>query len=120
MASKETQIVNNVMVRACSLGARVFRNVRGMFRTENGALIKAGLMCNGSSDLIGWHTVTITPDMVGERVAVFTALEVKTPTGKARPEQMVFIDNVRAAGGIAGIVRSADDAESVIKQWLKK
>lgn len=120
MASAETQVVNDVMVRVCSMGARVFKNVRGMFLTRNGAPVKAGLLCNGSSDLIGWHTVTITADMVGRDVAVFMALEAKTEKGRVRPEQVVFIDNVLSAGGIAGVVRCAEDVESVINQWFKK
>lgn len=71
--------------------------------------IKYGLV-EGGSDLIGWRTVTITPDMIGRRVSIFLALEVKTPTGKPTPEQENFIQAVRRAGGLAGVVRSADDA----------
>ena len=41
--------------------------------------IKYGL-CNGSSDLIGWTPITITPDMIGKKIAVFTAIEVKKKT----------------------------------------
>jgi hypothetical protein len=44
-------------------------------------------LCKGSADLIGYRTITITPDMVGQQVAVFTSIEVKTPTGRIRPEQ---------------------------------
>ena len=64
----------------------------------------------GSSDLIGWRTVTITPEMVGQQVAVFTSIEVKTPTGRLRPEQKLWLDAVQAAGGIAGVARSVEDA----------
>jgi hypothetical protein len=64
----------------------------------------------GSSDLIGWRTVTITPDMVGQRIAVFTSIEVKTPTGRVKPEQQQWLDAVQAAGGIAGVARSVEDA----------
>lgn len=66
----------------------------------------------GSADLIGYRTVTITPDMVGQRVAVFTALEVKAPGGTHRvtQEQRHFLDVVKAAGGIAGIARSPEQA----------
>ena len=64
----------------------------------------------GSSDLIGWRTVTITPEMVGQQVAVFTSIEVKTPTGRLRPEQKLWLSAVQAAGGIAGVARSVEDA----------
>jgi hypothetical protein len=69
----------------------------------------------GAADLIGWTPVTITPDMVGCRVAVFTALEVKeTAGGRKRDDQKNFIDQVRLAGGIASFVSSDDEAEHVV------
>ncbi|HUQ93849.1 MAG TPA: VRR-NUC domain-containing protein [Bryobacteraceae bacterium] len=60
----------------------------------------AGL-CTGSSDLIGWTPVTVTPEMVGRKVAVFTAVEVKGEKGKIRPEQARFNAAVNEAGGVA-------------------
>jgi hypothetical protein len=62
-------------------------------------------LCKGSSDLIGWTEVEITPQMVGTKVAVFTAVEVKTKTGRVSDEQKRFIKNVNDAGGIAKIER---------------
>jgi hypothetical protein len=67
-------------------------------------IIEFGL-CKGSSDLIGWTEITITADMVGTKVAVFTAVEVKTKTGRVSDEQKRFIKNVNDAGGIAKIER---------------
>ena len=67
-------------------------------------------LCKGSADLIGWKQVTVTPEMVGQQVAVFTSIEVKTPTGRIRPEQQQWLDTVQAAGGIAGVARSVEDA----------
>jgi hypothetical protein len=61
-------------------------------------------------NLIGYRTITITPDMVGQQVAVFTSIEVKTPTGRIRPEQQAWLETVQAAGGIAGVARSVEDA----------
>lgn len=72
----------------------------------------------GFSDLFGLVSVEITPDMVGKRVAVFTALEVKTASGRASDKQLAFIDAVNNNGGRAGVVRSADDAMRVIKGEL--
>ena len=76
-------------------------------------MVQFGL-ARGSADLIGWRTITITPDMVGRQVAVFTSIEVKTPTGRIRPEQQAWIGCVQAAGGIAGIARSIADATQII------
>jgi hypothetical protein len=71
---------------------------------QNARPLNAGL-CVGSSDLIGWKTVTITPDMVGQQVAVFVAAEVKTAAGRLTGEQTNFLNKVRAAGGLAVVVR---------------
>jgi hypothetical protein len=67
-------------------------------------------LARGSADLIGWTIRTVTPDMVGQQVAVFTSIEVKTPTGRVKPEQQQWLDAVQAAGGIAGVARSVEDA----------
>ena len=67
-------------------------------------------LCKGSADLIGYRTITITPEMLGQQVEVFTSIEVKTPTGRVRPEQQAWLETVQAAGGIAGVARSVEDA----------
>jgi hypothetical protein len=36
-------------------------------------------------------------------------VEVKGPTGKLRPEQAVFLDRIRGAGGVAFIARDCRD-----------
>jgi len=81
---------------------------------RNGRPLHAGL-CTGSSDLIGLHRIVVTPDMVGRPVALFTAIEVKGPRGRASPEQLAFVDTVRRMGGIADITRSVDHAQSILK-----
>ena len=68
----------------------------------------------GSSDLIGWTETTITPDMVGKKVAVFTSLEVKRPKKRPTKEQEDWLWAVRKAGGIAHRVDNAEQAIDVI------
>ena len=68
-------------------------------------------LCKGSADLIGWTSRTITEEMVGQQVAIFTSIEVKTPTGRIRPEQKTWLDAVLKAGGIAAVARSVADCE---------
>jgi hypothetical protein len=105
----EQQIQQHIRI-ACSTGdTRLFRNNTGTLRDQHGRPVSFGL-CKGSADLIGYRTITITPDMVGQQVAVFTSIEVKTPTGRIRPEQQAWLETVQAAGGIAGVARSVEDA----------
>ncbi len=85
---------------------------------KNPKRIKYGLTA-GSSDLIGWQSLKITPDMVGKKVAVFLAIEVKRPgritsNKKTLDKQRNFINQVNASGGIAGIVRDVRDAEVLV------
>jgi len=75
--------------------------------------IKFGLRV-GSGDLIGWHSVTVTPDMVGQKIAVFTSIETKTPIGLADPDQQNWAEQIRIFGGIAGIARSVDESLALI------
>ena len=93
---------------------RLFRNQVGSLPDpRTGRLVTFGL-ARGSADLIGWRTITVTPDMVGTKLAVFTSIEVKTPTGRIRPEQQAWLTTVQNAGGIAGVARSVTDAQHLL------
>jgi hypothetical protein len=122
MAGAESNISNRILKAASRAGARLFRQNVGQAWTgdavklPNGDLllrnprpVRMGL-CTGSSDLIGWKPVTVTPEMVGQVIAAFTAVVVKSKSGRLRPEQQHFIDVVREAGGIAGVARHEDEA----------
>jgi hypothetical protein len=72
----------------------------------------------GACDLPGWTTVTITPEMVGRQVAVFTSIETKrTKGGKASEEQINWCQQVDKAGGIAGIANSPEAALAIVDEW---
>lgn len=106
----ESGIMKRVRLRLSELGIVAMRNNRGMFRTmDGGRIVQAGLDVKGSSDLIGYRSIEITPDMVGRRIAQFVAVEVKTPTGRIHKEQRYFIEAVEHAGGYALVARSPDD-----------
>ena len=87
---------------------RIFRNHTGSVQDRHGRWHTFGL-AKGSADLIGWQSIEITADMVGQRIAQFLSVEVKTPTGRVRPEQEAWARTVNAHGGRAVVVRSADD-----------
>lgn len=81
--------------------------------------LHAGLM-KGSGDGIGWSTITITPDMVGRQMAVFTSAETKSSTGRVRPEQQTWHDNVKQAGGISAIVRDPNDLRYAVESFVSQ
>lgn len=111
MANAETTLQQQIRLAVgFRSDLRLFRNQVGSLPDpRTGRLVTFGL-ARGSADLIGWRTVMVTPEMVGQRLAVFTSIEVKTPTGKLRPEQQAWLGVVRSAGGVAGVVRSVEDA----------
>lgn len=76
--------------------------------------LHAGLV-KGGLDLIGWREVIITPEMIGQKIAQFVAQDPKYGTGRASPQQLIFIRNVRDAGGIAGTVKSEEEAIAMLK-----
>jgi hypothetical protein len=81
---------------------------------RSGRPLHAGL-CQGSSDLIGYRSLLVGPEHVGQRLALFAAVEVKSATGRASAEQRAFLDHVAAAGGRAGIARSVEDAQAIME-----
>jgi hypothetical protein len=117
MANPETDLQQRIRL---ALGtrpdARLFRNQVGSLPDpRTGRLVTFGL-ARGSADLIGWRTVTITPEMVGQQLAVFTSIEIKTPTGRITPQQRNWLNAVRTAGGIAGVARTVPDALRIVTE----
>ena len=100
---------------ACGHGpVRLWRNNSGALVDQQGRLVRFGL-CKGSSDLIGLRSLVITPDLVGERLAQFVALEIKGARGVVSPEQRAFLDLVEQLGGLAAICRSVEAAEQTLQ-----
>lgn len=129
----ETDLMRALQKQATKLGARLFRQNAGMgwigaavkfsdrrnFTAEPGDVLirnarpfHAGVQ--GMSDLGGWVPVEITADMVGQRIAVYAAVEVKTKRGRATEQQRAFIDAVRGSGGYAGVARDNDDLTDIL------
>lgn len=106
-APLEADLYGPIMRAVSEAGARIFRNHVGVsqHRDADGddRTVRHGLP-KGSSDLIGW-----TAD------GKFLAIEVKRPGWKPSPKwlqspQAAFIRAVRAAGGVAFVARSTDEA----------
>ena len=91
----------------------MFRNNCGKLMDRNGRLVQFGVGNPGGSDLIGWTPVTITEEMVGQTLAVFTAIECKSAIGQPTDAQVSFLEAVRRQGGRAGIARSGAEAVAI-------
>lgn len=75
-----------------------FDPAKGVYRTQGGAFSE-----KGSSDILGIYR------------GRFLALEVKSRRGTLRPEQKLFLDEMRRLGAIAGVVRSLQDAIDLLQ-----
>jgi hypothetical protein len=112
-SSSEHEIQQRIRL-ACGRGAvRLWRNNTGALVDQQGRFVRFGL-CKGSSDLIGLRSVVVTPEMVGQRIAQFVALEIKAPQGVVSPEQQAFLRLVQQLGGIAAVCRSIQQAQTVL------
>lgn len=124
----ESEVQQKVQIEAAYYGCQLMRNNSGAFIDKDGRQIRFGLGNTSkqhnerikTSDLIGFTTVTITPEMVGMKLAVFTAVECKE--GKWKPgsnprerAQSAFIEWVKKSGGIAGFAASVNDFVSIMK-----
>jgi hypothetical protein len=115
VGKRETDISNTIRVALSGMGCRVFRNHRGKHLTLDGKRVVTTGLFPGASDLIGWTTIVVTPEMVGKQVAVFTSIEVKSGRDGATDEQDQWLQAVRGSGGIGACVREPSEAEQAIR-----
>jgi len=124
---RESSVAQRILLLSSTVGGWMGRNNSGGYYDPSGRFVRYGLGNftdedeMASSDYIGWTPVFITPDMVGQVLPVFTAIETK-PTGwkfrksdKRACNQLAFIDMVKAAGGKAGFATCETDYEEIIK-----
>ncbi len=106
-----------VRLAAPKHNARLFRNQVGHYLLADGRRLTSGLGV-GSPDLIGWQSVTITPEMVGNQVAMFVGLELKTGNKKPTAKQEAWLKAIHGAGGLARVIRSEQEAEELLALHL--
>jgi hypothetical protein len=127
-------LAGTVMFRANS-GKAWMSNLgpRGVHRVDGGTMmiqaarpIALGLaMVNGDTvpgltDLVGYTKVTITPDMVGRVMPVFTVIDAKESGGGTKlKHQKEFIARVQADGGIGGFASSLQQATEIVDAWKR-
>lgn len=136
--STETNLVREIMLRLCKIpGVRLFRNNTGTGWQGNGSftaphrmtvnvekgdvVLKQGRiihfgLCKGSSDLIGFKSITVTPEMVGKTISVFMGVEVKTASGRLTAEQIAFAETINRFGGIGIVARNEDEAAELLNK----
>lgn len=103
MMMSEKEIQNNIRLGVNDIAVTFRANV-GQLYTEDGRVITTGLP-KGFPDLFGYRK--------SDGRIIF--LEVKTRNGRLRPEQQRFLEQVQKDGCIAGVVRSVDEARSLIQ-----
>lgn len=92
------------------------RNHGGLVVLARARPVKMGLT-PGSADLIGWRSITITPDMVGKKLAVFTSVEMKAKGGRTADNQANWAQAIAKAGGIAIIGYSPEAISQSLLKW---
>lgn len=109
MQNPETKIQNRIMMDMSEKGYLVWRNQVGLFKTLDGRTVNIGI--KGSSDLMAVKPTVITPEMVGQTLAVFVAVEVKTATGRQSEPQKKWQKAVEKLGVKYILARSEEDIE---------
>lgn len=127
-----------------TLGSRLFRvntgkawlsnlGPRGVKKTPEGVLIRqarsiplgfsniSNESVSGTLDLQGYTMVVVTPEMVGQQIAVYTCVDAKRAKGgKKTTEQTETIARVQRHGGIAGFANSPKEAEEILRNWFDR
>jgi hypothetical protein len=127
----ETDIQRRIQLALSTEHSRIWRNTVGQgwqgkvvsqsptrIVLEYYRAIEFGL-APGSSDLIGPTSIEIMPEMVGRRIAVFTAIEVKDIKKYPTPEQRRYVNMITELGGIAGVARSVEDAVNIVDSFTR-
>lgn len=125
----EDEVQQEIQMEAPKFGSILLRNNSGALNDATGRPVRYGLGNTSSkvnenfksSDLIGITSIVITPEMVGQRIGVFTAIEVKKEGWKYKGEkrelaQKNFIDFVLLKGGFAGFCASTSDFWKTLKR----
>lgn len=126
----ESTVSQEVQIQARYYNCNLLRNNSGALKDKDGRLVRYGLGNVSkkhtdnmkSSDLIGFTKVTITKDMIGQEIAVFTALEIKkeawSPSkkfDKREKAQNNFINWIKNNGGIASFCNSINQLKNILR-----
>lgn len=103
----EGEIMRRHQLKVCkNKNVRLWRNNVGVFYTKDGRMIRTGL-CVGSADLIGFESIVITKEMVGFKVAIFRADEVKFRSSVSEVQKQ-WLSMCKGMGAIVNVIREDD------------
>lgn len=127
----ESTVQQEVQMSAMHFNCHLMRNNSGALKDDTGRVVRYGLgnvsrQHNDkikSSDLIGFTKVVITPEMVGQTVAIFTAIEckkegwskVKSKLDDREEAQYAFIAWIRKNGGFADFIDVVDKLKNILR-----
>lgn len=106
----EAQVLKAVLaaVRLHPKVARVWRQNSGTFAEQNR---------DGSTRYVRANTAHGMSDLMGFlKDGRVLAIECKSATGRLQPHQKEFLYKIVAAGGVAGVARSVDDAIALLNR----
>ena len=127
----ESTVQQEIQIEARHLDSHLTRNNNGACMDNTGRLIRYGLGHTSrkqnevikSSDLIGISQVVVTPEMVGQVLGVFTAVEVKKEAWKEDKKfdkreiaQNNYITWVKSLGGYAGFASHIDNLKIILRK----
>lgn len=108
LKTNEAAIQDSIRVALAQSGYIVFRTNVGKVKTADGRWFDTGLP-TGFPDLMGYKP---------ENGRIFF-LEVKTPSGRRRADQVAFANGLRDKQCIYGVARSAEEAVTIVRNELK-
>lgn len=108
LKGRESAIQDSIRVALAQAGYVVFRTNVGKVKTADGRFFDTGLP-SGFPDLMGYK-----PD----NGRIFF-IEVKTPIGRRRKDQVEFANGLKNKNVIYGVARSAEEAVGIVQYELK-
>lgn len=116
----ERDLTNAILALLRAHGIAAWRTGVGAYRASyqgRERFVRVGT--KGMSDIVGIWPTGIAVSVLGPAyprdrdgryiLGRFIAIEVKSPTGRVRPEQTAFLQTVTRAGGLGFVARSVDD-----------
>lgn len=112
----ERDVLKLLQDAAALMGVTLLRNNVGCLQDKHGRYVTFGLGV-GSPDLVGWESVVIGPEHIGQTFARFVGVECKREIGgETSDRQSDYITRLLEAGARAGVARSVEDLQKILRK----